>query len=206
VAVFADYSRSPESKFPTAINECYAATKWVAENGQEIGVDGEQLAVAGNSAGGNIAAVVAQMAKDKKSPALKFQLLFWPVTDANFDTSSYHKFATGRFLTRNMMQWFWDSYIPKEERDSRYASPLQAELHQLQGLPPALVQTAANDVLRIEGEAYTRKMQEAGVDVTLVRMQGMIHDYGLLNPLATLPAVQSALRSAAGELKNALKK
>ncbi|GGH76908.1 acetyl esterase/lipase [Filimonas zeae] len=203
-AVFVEYSRSPEVKYPTAINETYAATKWVAEHGAEVQLDGKRLAVVGNSAGGNLAAATALMAKDKKGPELKFQLLFWPVTDASFETGSYLQYATSRFLTRNMMIWFWDNYIPKDKRNDIYAAPLQASLEQLKGLPPTLVQTAENDVLRDEGEAYARKMDAAGVDVTLVRIQGMIHDYGLLNPLATVPAVQSALRYAATELKKAL--
>jgi acetyl esterase/lipase len=204
VCVFVEYSRSPEAKYPLAINEAYAATKWVAQNGNGIGVDGTRLAVVGNSAGGNIAASVALMAKHKHGPSLRFQLLFWPVTNSDFETESYNKYATARFLTKNMMMWFWDYYISAAQRKEVYASPLKAELEQLKGLPPTLVQTAENDVLRDEGESYARKMDEAGVDVTLVRIQGMIHDYGLLNPLAQLPAVQSALRAASTELKHAL--
>jgi acetyl esterase len=203
--VFVEYSRSPEVKYPVALNEAYAATKWVAENGHLIQVDGNSLAVVGNSVGGNMAAAVALMANAKQTPKLKFQLLFWPVTNSDFETDSYHQYATSRFLTRNMMIWFWDNYTPKESRSGIYASPLVAGLDQLKGLPPTLVQTAENDVLRDEGESYARKMDAAGVDVTLVRIQGMIHDYGLLNPLAHIPAVQSALRSASFELKNALK-
>lgn len=202
--VFVEYSRSPEAKYPVALNECYAATKWVAEHGAEIKLDGKRMAVAGNSAGGNLAAATALVAKDKNGPALKLQVLFWPVTNDNFETVSYNQYATDRFLTKNMMIWFWDNYIGAEQRSEIYAAPLKATANQLKGLPPALVQTAENDVLRDEGEAYARKMDEAGVDVTLVRIQGMIHDYGLLNPLATTPAVQSALRAAGTELKKAL--
>jgi acetyl esterase/lipase len=204
-AVFVEYTRSPEAKYPVALNEAYAATKWVAAHGAEVNLDGKRLAVAGNSAGGNLTAATALMAKNKKGPELKFQLLFWPVADANFETGSYNQYATSRFLTKNMMIWFWDNYIPKSQRKESYAAPLQASLEELKGLPPTLVQTAENDVLRDEGEAYARKMDEAGVPVTLVRIQGMIHDYGLLNPLADVPAVRSALRYAANELKNALK-
>lgn len=205
VAVFVEYTRSPEAKYPVALNEAYAATKWIAAHGSELNIDGKRLAVVGNSVGGNLTAATVLMAKNKKGPEIKFQVLFWPVTDANFDTVSYHQYATSRFLTRNMMIWFWDNYMPKAQRKEIYASPLQASLEELKGLPPTLVQTAENDVLRDEGEAYARKMDEAGVPVTLVRVQGMIHDYGLLNPLANVPAVQSALRYAASELKNALK-
>ncbi|MBC7934081.1 MAG: alpha/beta hydrolase [Rhizobacter sp.] len=205
VGIYVDYSRSPEAKYPVAINEAYAATKWVAEHGAEINVDGKRIAVVGNSAGGNIAAATALMAKDKKGPELKLQVLFWPVTDADFETVSYNQYATDRFLTKNMMKWFWDSYVPTaEQRNEIYASPLKATPEQLKGLPAALVQTAENDVLRDEGEAYARKLNEAGVPVTLVRYQGMIHDYGLLNPLADIPATQSALRYAAAELTKAL--
>jgi acetyl esterase len=204
-AVFVDYTPSPEAKYPVAITEAYVATKWVAENGAEINVNGQKLAVAGNSVGGNMAAVVALMAKEKKGPAIQLQVLLWPVTDANFDTDSYWQYANQRFLTRNMMLWFWDHYTTDPtHRQDIFASPLRATLDQLKGLPPALVQTAENDVLRDEGEAYARKMNEAGVPVTLVRVQGMIHDYGLLNPLSGIPAVQSALRYAAAEIKQAL--
>ncbi|MCF6402475.1 alpha/beta hydrolase [Chitinophaga filiformis] len=205
VAVFVEYTRSPEAKYPVALNEAYAATKWIAANGAELNIDGKRLAVVGNSVGGNLTAATVLMAKNKKGPEIKFQVLFWPVTDANFDTVSYHQFATSRFLTRNMMIWFWDNYMPEAQRKEIYASPLQASVEELKGLPPTLVQTAENDVLRDEGEAYARKMDEAGVPVTLVRVQGMIHDYGLLNPIADVPAVQSALRHAANELRNALK-
>lgn len=207
VGIYVDYSRSPEARYPVAINEAYAATKWVAENGGEIDVDGKRLAIVGNSAGGNIAAATTLMAKDKQGPEIRFQVLFWPVTDADFETVSYNQYAKDRFLTKAMMEWFWDNYIPDlEERKQVYASPLKATLDQLKGLPAALVQTAENDVLRDEGEAYARKLNEAGVDVTLVRYQGMIHDYGLLNPLAHVPEVQSALRQAANELKKHLHK
>jgi acetyl esterase len=204
VAVFVEYTRSPEAKYPTAINEAYAATKWVAAHGDEINVDSSRLAIAGNSVGGNMTAAVALMAKDKKGPDIKLQVLFWPVTNSDFNTESYHKFATGRFLTRNMMIWFWDNYSKESDRNDIYASPLKASPEQLKGLPPAFVQVAENDVLRDEGEAYARKMDEAGVPVTLNRIQGMVHDYGLLNPLAEVPAVQSALRSAAAELQYVL--
>lgn len=206
-AVFPDYTPSPEAKYPIAINEAYAATKWVAANGKEIGVDGSNLAVAGNSVGGNMAAVVSLMAKDKKGPAVKHQVLLWPVTDASFETGSYHDFAEERFLTRNMMIWFWDNYTTKQDdRAQIYASPLKATPDQLKGLPPALVQTAENDVLRDEGEAYARKLNEAGVAVTLTRYQGLIHDYGLLNPLAHIPAVQTAIAQAAVVIRHALAK
>ena len=205
-AVYVGYTPSPEAHYPVAINQAYAATKWVAEHGKEIGVNGKRLAVAGNSVGGNMATVVALMAKDKKGPEIKLQVLLWPVTDANFDNESYKLFGTGRFLTKNMMSWFWDNYTTDaNQRKEIYASPLQATTEQLRGLPKALVQTAENDVLREEGEAYARKLDEAGVKVTVTRYNGMIHDWGLLNPLSTLSGTKSAMLQAAAEIKNALK-
>ncbi|NWE22902.1 alpha/beta hydrolase [Pseudomonas sp. P7548] len=205
-AVFVNYTPSPEAHYPVAINQAYGATKWVAEHGKEINVDGKRLAVAGNSVGGNMAAVVSLMAKDKGTPAIKFQLLLWPVTDANFDTGSYNQYAEGHFLTRNMMKWFWDNYTTDaKQRAEIYASPLRATTDQLKGLPPALIQTAGADVLRDEGEAYARKLDAAGVPVTAVRYNGMIHDYGLLNVVSQVPAVRSALLQAADELKQHLK-
>lgn len=205
VAVFPDYTPSPEAKYPTAINEIYAATKWVAAHGSEIGVDSKRLAVVGNSVGGNMSAVIALMAKEKNGPDIKLQVLLWPVTDADFETDSYKQFSEERFLTKDMMKWFWDNYLPDtSKRREIYASPLQASLEQLKGLPPALIQTAENDVLRDEGEAYARKLNEAGVAVTLTRYAGLIHDYGLLNPIAHVPAVQAALKQAAAIIKAAL--
>jgi acetyl esterase len=206
-AVFVDYTPSPEAHYPVAINQAYAATKWVAEHGNEIGVNGKDLAVVGNSVGGNMAAVVSLMAKDKKGPHIKLQVLLWPVTNADFNTESYLSYADGRFLTRNMMIWFWDSYTKDlVKRKDIYASPLLASLDELKGLPPTLVQTAENDVLRDEGEAYARKLNDAGVPVTLTRYGGLIHDYGLLNPLAHVPAVKTALLQAAAVIKQGLLK
>ncbi|WP_338769080.1 alpha/beta hydrolase [Massilia sp. METH4] len=205
-AVFVNYTPSPEAGYGVAINEAYAATRWVAAHGAEIGVDGKRLAVAGNSVGGNMAAVVSLMAKDRGGPALRAQVLLWPVTDANFDTPSYRQYADGHFLTRNMMQWFWDNYTrDAAARKEIYASPLQASTQQLKGLPPTLIQTAEFDVLRDEGEAYGRKLDAAGVTVKSVRYNGMIHDFGLLNALADVPAVRGAMEQAAGELKLRLK-
>jgi acetyl esterase/lipase len=205
-AVFVNYTPSPEARYGVAIKQAYAATKWVAAHGKEIDVDGSRLAVAGNSVGGNMAAVVSLMAKDQGGPAIRYQVLLWPVTDANFDTASYRQFENGHFLTRNMMKWFWDNYAPDAaERAEIDASPLRATTAQLKGLPPALVQTAELDVLRDEGEAYARALDAAGVAVTATRYNGMIHDYGLLNPLAKVPEVQSALLQAGTELNAHLK-
>ena len=202
VAVFVNYTPSPEAGYGVAIKEAYAATRWVGENGARIGVDGKRLAVAGNSVGGNMAAVVSLIAKEQGAPALRSQVLLWPVTDANFDTDSYKQFASDHFLTRNMMKWFWDNYTRDQAaRREVHASPLQASTEQLRGLPPALIQTAEFDVLRDEAEAYGRKLDAAGVDVKSVRYNGMIHDFGLLNALSDVPEVRSALGQAAQELK-----
>lgn len=206
MAVFPEYTRSPEAQYPTAIHQAYAATQWVSEHGGDIGADGRKLAVVGNSVGGNMAAVVSLMAKDKGGPRITFQALLWPVTDAHFDTASYRDLSEGYFLTRNMMIWFWDNYTKDAaQRRETYASPLQAPTDSLQGLPPALVQTAHSDVLRDEGEAYARKLNQAGVDVIAVRYNGLIHDWGLLNPLATVPEVRTAITQVATELKKRLK-
>ncbi len=204
-AVYVDYTPSPEAKYPTAINQAFAATQWVAANGSQIGVDASRLAVAGNSVGGNMAAVVAIKAKEAGTPKLRFQLLLWPVTDANFNNASYNQFAEGHFLTRGMMEWFWDNYTtdPKQ-RNEIHASPLRASLEQLKGLPPALVQTAEMDVLRDEGEAYARRLGAAGVAVSAVRYNGMIHDYGLLNVIAEVPAVRTAMQQAGVALREHL--
>lgn len=206
VGVFVNYTPSPEARYPVAINEIYAATKWVADSGSQINVDGKRLAIVGNSVGGNMATVVALMAKAKGTPALRSQVLFWPVTNANFENASYDEFANDHFLTKNMMKWFWDAYTtdPKQ-RQEIHASPLLARPEQLKGLPPTLIQTAEKDVLRDEGEAYARKLDAAGVNVVVTRYNGMIHDFGLLNVLADLPATRSALHQACEELKARLR-
>ena len=204
-AVFVNYTPSPEAHYPTAINEIHAATKWVAAHGDEIRVDGRRLAIVGNSVGGNMTAAVALMAQHKGGPELKCQVMLWPVTDANFDTESYLEYPDGYFLSRAMMKWFWDAYAPDQaKRREIYASPLQATAEQVKGLPPALVQVAGNDVLRDEGLAYARKLDAAGVDVTAVRYENLIHDYGLLNAISQVPAVRDALHQAAEMLRKHL--
>jgi acetyl esterase len=204
-AVFVEYTPIPDAVYPTQIEESYAAARWVAEHGDEIGVDGSRMAVAGNSVGGDMSAVLAMMAKDRGGPKISFQLLFWPATDANFDTESYREFATGRFLARDFMRFGWDIYAPDPKtRKERYAAPLQASLDQLRGLPPALIQTAANDPLRDEGEAYGRKLDDAGVDVVSTRYNGQIHDFELLNGIRDVPSTQDALDQASEALRKHL--
>ena len=205
VAVFPDYTPTPDAQFPVAINQAYAATTWVAEHGNEIGVDGSRLAVAGNSVGGNMSTVVSLMAKEKNGPKLAFQLLLWPLVDSDTSRPSYTKYAQGRFLTTPIMEWMWDMYIPNpEDRKQKYVSPVNATLDELKGLPPALIQVAENDILYDEGVAYGRKLDEAGVPVTLTIYNGMIHDYGMLNPLSHIPGVQEALVQASAMLHKAL--
>lgn len=201
-AVFVNYTPSPEAHFPVAINQAYEATRWVAEHGSEIGVDGSRLALAGNSVGGNMVAAVALQAKAQHTPAIRYQVMLWPVTDARFDTGSYNQFSNGYFLSKNMMKWFWDNYTTKEsDRRNILASPLEASREQLKDLPPTLIQTAELDVLRDEGEVFGRKLDEAGVPVTVTRYNGMIHDYGLLNAISDEPTVRTAIAQAAGELR-----
>ena len=205
IAIFPEYTPSPEAQFPVALQQIYGTLKWVAENGQKIGVINERLAVVGNSVGGNMAAATTLLAKQNSGPKLSLQVLLWPVTDANFDTESYLQFGKDRFLTSSMMKWFWDNYLPDAfERKNMLAAPLQASVEDLKGLPPALIQTAENDVLRDEGEAYGRKLDQAGVPVTVVRYNGLIHDYGMLNALSELPAVKVALSQTASRLKEVL--
>lgn len=205
-AVFVNYTPSPEAHYPVAINQIHAAAKWVATHGNEIRVDGQRLAIVGNSVGGNMTAAVALMAKEKGTPNFKCQVMLWPVTDASFETESYQEYAEGYFLSRAMMKWFWDAYAPDQAtRREIHASPLQATADQLRGLPPALIQVAGNDVLRDEGLAYARKLDAAGVDITSVRYENLIHDYGLLNALSQVPAVRDALHQVAEMLKKHLK-
>ncbi len=203
--VFVDYERSPEARYPVAIEQAYAATKYVAENGRELNVDPTRLAVLGDSVGGNMAAAVTLMAKQRGGPKIKFQVLCYPVTDADFETGSYVAFADGPWLTRAAMQWFWDAYLPDlAKRKEITAAPLGASLEQLKGLPDALVIVDENDVLRDEGEAYARKLIQAGVRVTAVRYNGTIHDFLLLNALAGTPAVRGAIAQATAALRAAL--
>jgi acetyl esterase len=205
VAVFVDYTPSPEAQYPQAIHEIYAATKWVAEHGADINVDGTNLAVVGNSVGGNMTAVTSLMAKEKGGPHIKFQLMMWPLVNADFETESYQEFGKDRFLTTSLMKWLFDNYTTSPaERAQIYVSPLNATSEQLQGLPPALIQIGEADILRDAAEAYGRKLDEAGVPVTTVRYNGMIHDFGLLNGLATVPQVRSLIVQGAAELKKYL--
>jgi len=203
--VFVDYARAPEARYPVAIEDAYAATRDEADNAAELGIDPLRLAVAGDSVGGNMAAAVTLIAKQRRGPNIAFQLLFYPVTDSGFDTPSYNQFADGPWLTKRAMEWFWDAYLPDPAvRKQPTATPLNASLDQLASLPEALVIVDENDVLRDEGEAYARKLSDAGVRVISVRYNGTIHDFVMLNALADTPATRGAIAQAVGALRRAL--
>jgi acetyl esterase/lipase len=202
IGVFVEYTSLPEARFPTQLDQSYAVLKWVAAHAEEFGADGSRIAVAGNSVGGNMTAALALMAKDRHGPKISYQVLMIPATDASVDTASYREFGTGRFLARAFMKYGWDLYAPDSKtRDNPYVSPLRASLQELNGLPPALVITAENDPLRDEGEAYARKLKEAGVSVIATRYNGMIHDFVLLNGLQADPEPQAAIRQMSAEIK-----
>jgi acetyl esterase len=201
--IFVNYSLAPEAKYPTQNEEAYAVAKYIAERGGEMNLDPSHMAVVGDSAGGNMAAVVALLAKERRGPKIKYQALLYPVTDAKFNTHSYEIFQDGPGLTRAAMQWFWDAYAP--DHNARHkASPLQTPLKDLHDLPPALVITAENDVLRDEGEAYASKLMQAGVEVTAVRYMGTIHGFAANNALRETPAAKSATALVAAKLHDAL--
>ena len=203
--IFVNYTPSPEAKFPQPLDEIYAALTWVSKNGKEIGVDGERLALVGNSVGGNMSTVTAIRAKENGGPKIKLQILMWPVTDYSADWKSYRKYGEDRFLTAPLMKWMFDNYTTDETAlKSIYVSPLRASHKQLKGLPPTLIQVAQADILRDQGEAYGKRLDESGVAVTTIRYNGMIHDFGLLNPLADLPQTSSLFQHAAAELRKHL--
>lgn len=201
--VFPVYEPSPEAQYPQTTNDLFSVLNYMVDYAAKYNLDSSQLVVAGDSVGGNMAAVMAIMAKEKDNkPKIDFQLLLYPVTDADFYNQSYKDFADGPWLTRQAMEWFWDQYAPDiSRRDEIYASPLRAKAEQLAGLPPALVITDENDVLRDEGEAYARKLSKAGVEVAAVRVNGTIHDFMMLNPLADSAPTQTAITLAIARLQ-----
>lgn len=200
LVVSVDYRLAPENPFPAAAEDAHAAAAWLAVNAGEIGGDPSRLAVCGDSAGGNLAAAAAMMARDRGGPSIALQVLAYPITDFNFETESYRLFAEGFFLTRADMLWYWDQYAPKiEDRRHPWASPMRAE--DLSGLPPALVITAGHDVLRDEGESYARRMKDSGVAVRLSRYEGMIH--GFLRRYHAFDQGRVAIDEIASELRRA---
>ena len=204
--VFVHYDRAPEVKYPTNNEQAYAATKYVADNAEALNLDASRLAVAGDSAGGNMAAAVTLLAKERKGPQIRHQVLFYPVTDDISDNSSYRSFGEGPWLTTKAMHYFLDANFPKGSRQEITAFPLKASVEELRGLPEATIIVAENDLLREEGEAYGRKLSEAGVTVTSTRYNGTIHDFVMLNALADTPAAKAAIAQAGAALKAAFAK
>ena len=202
VGVFVEYTPLPQARFPIQLEESYSALKWVAKHADEFGADASRIAVAGNSVGGDMSAAICIMAKDRQGPKISYQILLIPATDASVDTDSYRAFKDGYFLSQGFMKYGWDRYVPDQKtRDNPYVSPLRATTQQLTGLPPALVITAENDPLRDEGEAYARRLQAAGVDVTAVRYNGTIHDFVFLNALRHVPSTEAALAQISSGLR-----
>lgn len=204
-SVFVNYTLSPDAKFPQAINEVYAATQWVAEHGDEINVDGKRLGIVGNSAGGNMSAVTSLRAKENNGPEIKAQILLWPVTDAATDSESFKLYGEQRFLTSSLLNWMMSLYLSSPE-DANHVnlSILHASIEMLKGLPPTLIEVSENDILRDQGEAFGRKLNEAGVDVTTIRFNNTIHDWGMLNGLANTPETKSLITISAAILKKYL--
>ena len=202
--VFVEYDRSPEARHPVAVEQVYATARWIMNEGTAKGLDASRLAIAGDSVGGNMAAVVAILAKKRGDVAFIHQSLYYPVTDAGQDTDSYREFATGFHLRADAMAWFWDSYLPDlHTRKDVTASPLRAPVDELKGLPETFLIVDENDVLRDEGEAYGRKLIQAGVRTTLVRYDGTVHDFMMLNPLRSSAATTAAIEQAAHILRKA---
>ena len=202
LVVAVDYRLAPEHRYPAAVEDAYAATKWVAENLEVIQADPDRFAVCGDSAGGHLAAVVSLMARDRKGPRFDLQILIYPITDYRFDTPSYEENREGYMLTRDLMKWFWNHFINDESKaDDPYVSPLRAK--NFSNLPPALILTAGYDPLRDEGEAYAEKLQEAGVNVTLTRYPGMIHAF--IRMTAQLDKANEALGEVSGMLRRVFK-
>ena len=200
VVVAVDYRLAPEHRFPAAAEDCYDATVWTHENAGHLDADPTRLAVAGDSAGGNLAAVVAQMARDKSGPPLIFQLLVYPVTNGDvFETDSYHENAEGYMLTADSMHWFWNHYAEEGDRANPYASPLCAS--DLSNLPPALVQVAEFDPLRDEGLQYADALSAAGVDTQSRCYEGFIH--GFFSHFDTVPPTRVAMDDACAALQSA---
>ncbi|MDH6212870.1 alpha/beta hydrolase [Streptomyces pseudovenezuelae] len=203
--VFVEYDRSPEAKYPVAIEQAYATARWITAKGADEGLDASRLAVAGDSVGGNMTAALTLMAKQRGDVTFVHQSLYYPVTDAAQDSESYREFANGPYLTAKAMAWFWDCYTTDPaQRAEITASPLRASLEELQGLPPALVIVDDHDVLRDEGEAYARKLIQAGVSTTSVRINGTLHDFMMLNPLRSTQATTAAVEQAVQTLRAAL--
>lgn len=194
VVVFPEYTRSPEAKYPTAIEQNYDVLQQLKDVSEKKNFDINKLTVAGDSVGGNMATVMTIMTKQYGGLPIKQQLLYYPVTNAEFDTESYNQFAEDYYLTKEGMQWFWNQYTTdSKERAEITASPLRASIEDLKGLPPAMILNAEADVLRDEGEAYANKLREAGVEIAQIRFQGTIHDFVMVNDLDQTNATREAM-------------
>lgn len=205
--IFVNYTLAPEGHYPTAHEQGYAVAQWIYERGKTLNLDSSRMAIAGDSVGGLMATAIALMAQERGGPQFLMQLLFYPVTDAHFDTTSYNQFAQGPWLTKAAMMWFWDNYVPdKKMRAQPFISPLQASLDQLKSSPPTFITVNEYDVLRDEGEAYAHKLMQAGVPVVALRCLGMIHDCLMLNPITKAPLVRTIITQANQLLKEALAK
>jgi len=206
--VFPVYTPSPEAQYPTTTENLFTVLQYISANAKDLNLDSQKIVVAGDSAGGNMATVMALMAKQNgNQPPILFQLLFYPVTSAELQSASYQQFANGPWLTQKAMTWFWDQYAPDPtKRRQINASPINASRSELENLPPALIITAQNDVLRDEGEAYARLLNEAGVQVTCVRINGTIHDFLMLNDLADSAPSKTALDLAVCTLRQVFSK
>jgi acetyl esterase len=203
--IFVEYDRSPEARYPVAIEQGYATAQWIVREGAANGLDPERIAVAGDSVGGGMTAALALMAGERGDVRFVQQSMYYPVTDAAMDTGSYGQFAEGYFLAAKGMAWFWDAYLPDmERRQEPHASPLRASEEQLADLPPAFVIVDEADVLRDEGEAYAARLRSAGVNVTTVRYDGITHDFMMLNPLSNTHATRAAVAQASSILRTAL--
>ncbi|AUY53454.1 alpha/beta hydrolase [Streptomyces sp. CB01881] len=203
--VYVDYARAPTARYPVAVEQCHAVARWIHLHGHRIGLAGERMAAVGDSAGANLVAALTLLARQRGDVPLVHQVLLCPVTDADFDTPSYRRFATGYFLHRDHMRRFWDDYLPeRRRRGEATAAPLRASLEQLAGLPPALVVTAEADVLRDEGEAYAARLREAGVPVVAMRYQGAVHGFLLLDALCPTGTARAALIQAVDTVHVAL--
>lgn len=205
VLIFPEYTPAPEAEYPQQINEAYSVLNYIYNNSDELNIDKNKIAIMGDSAGGNMAAAITLKTKEEKGPNIKFQLLLYPVTNADMDTDSYENFSDGPWLTKKAMEYFWDAYVPNVSlRQNKYISPLHADVEDLKNLPSTLILTVENDVLRDEGEAYARKLDNAGVDVINVRINGTIHDFMMLNALSETEPVKGALKIICSFLRSEL--